>query len=192
VGEPAEQAQLAFAVGAVDGKRSDDVPHPAVDVERRDREGRLRVERIVDEPRQLARREDERHAAARRRRRRACVVAPTADLLPLRLAVAVQPPRDDPAVVVLEPDRRPRRAEQTGGQLDDAVDDPVEARRGRELAAELEQRCRAFGLAARRFDEAAVLDRDRCVTGDDLEQPHVVLVELVETELGDDDHTCDP
>ena len=67
----------------------------------------------------------------------------------------------------------------------------VEARERRELAAELEQRGRALGLALRRLVQARVLDRHRSVPGEHLEQPDVVLVELVETELGDDDHAHD-
>ena len=103
----------------------------------------------------------------------------------------VERARDDPSRVVLEPDGRARRAEQGGRQLDDAGEDLVERQRGGELTAELEQRRRALGLAARRVVEAGVLDRDRGVAREHLEQADVVLVELVEAQLRHDDHADD-
>ena len=69
--------------------------------------------------------------------------------------------------------------------------DVVEIDERRELPAELEQRRRALGLAPRRLVEARVLDGDRRVAREHLQQPHVVLVELVQPELGDDDHADD-
>ena len=105
--------------------------------------------------------------------------------------MAAQRPRHDPPVVALEPDRRARRAEKRGGQLGDSLQDVVEARGRRELAAELEQRGRALRFAPRRLVQAGVLHRDGGVTGQYLEQPHVVLVELVEAELGHDDDAGD-
>ena len=69
--------------------------------------------------------------------------------------------------------------------------DLVEALGSRELAAELEQRGRALGLAPRGLVEAGVLERDGGVAGEHLEQADVVLVELVEAELRDHDHADD-
>ena len=95
------------------------------------------------------------------------------------------------AGAALEPDRGARRPEQVGAELDDALEDLVEARGGCELATELEQGGGAFRLASRSLVQARVLDRDGGVAGEDLEQPHVVLVELVEAELRDDDDADD-
>ena len=63
--------------------------------------------------------------------------------------------------------------------------------RARELAAELEQRGCALRLATRGLVQARVLERDRRVTGEYLQQADVVLVELVEPELREDDDADD-
>jgi hypothetical protein len=69
----------------------------------------------------------------------------------LVLAVAPDGARDDAAVRVVEPGRGPLRAEDARRQLDDAAERRVEPLGARELAAELEQRLRALGLAPRRL-----------------------------------------
>ena len=106
--------------------------------------------------------------------------------------VAMQLARHEPTVLVLDPDRRAGRVDQRRGRLDDPLQDVFEARGRCELAAELEQLRRALRLASRRLVEARVLDRDGRVTREHLEQPHVVLVELVQAELRDDDHAHHP
>ena len=70
----------------------------------------------------------------------------------------------------------------------DPLRDVGDAVRLRELARELEERLRALRLAALRLVEPRVLEGDRRVAGQHLEQPQVVGVELVEAELRDDDH----
>src|SRR5205085_9195689 len=80
---------------------------------------------------------------------------------PLLLGVAAGRPRDELAGRgILEPDRGPARAEDRGRELDDAVEDLVEALRARELAPELEQRLRALSLAPLGLVEARGLERD--------------------------------
>ena len=86
---------------------------------------------------------------------------------------------------VLEPDGDAWGAERAGRELDDAVEDVVHAVHGCDLAAEVEQgvgdperflgdlRLLALGLV-----EARVLERDRRMAGEHLEQADVVLVEL--------------
>src|SRR5204862_215818 len=81
----------------------------------------------------------------------------------------------------------PRGAEARGREGDDAVEDLRETLRARELAAELEQRLRALRLAPLGLVEPRVLERDRGLAGEHLEQAHVVLVELVQAELRDPD-----
>ena len=88
---------------------------------------------------------------------------------------------------LLQPERGVRRADQLRGAFDDARQHVIETLRGGEVAAELEQRLRALGLAPLRLVEARVLERDGRVAGEHLEQAQVVLVELVEAELRDDD-----
>src|SRR5262249_27501417 len=61
----------------------------------------------------------------------------------------------------------------------------------RELVRECEQRLRALGLPALLLVEARVLERDRRLAGEHLEQAHVVFVELVDAELRDHDRTGD-
>ena len=61
----------------------------------------------------------------------------------------------------------------------------------RELVGEGEQRLRALGLAALLLVEARVLERDRRLAREHLEQPDVVLVELVDAELRDHDRAGD-
>ena len=72
--------------------------------------------------------------------------------------------------------------------LDDLLEHVIQAFGGGEVAAELEQRLRALGLAALRLVETGVLDRNGGVARQHLEQPQVVGVELVQAELRDDDH----
>ena len=50
---------------------------------------------------------------------------------------------------------------------------------------------RAVRLAPLGLVEARVLERDRRVAGEHLEEPDVVFVELVDAELGDDDDADD-
>ena len=82
--------------------------------------------------------------------------------------------------------------EDLGRQLGDAPSDVVEVDEGCELPSELEQRRRALGLTPCRLVQAGVLDGHGRVSGEDFEQPDVVLVELVQAELRDDDHADDP
>src|SRR5436305_1872444 len=126
-------------------QRRNDATPAAVDVDRRDGVRRVRIEWfLVDEPRAIGRAEQEglRPAAERQ------FEAPGQYVRALLIGVAVQPARDDPAVVVLDPDRRAGRLEQRCGQLDDAPEDLVEAAGSRQLAAELEQCGGAVRLAA--------------------------------------------
>ena len=112
--------------------------------------------------------------------------------LAVKVAVAVGGPHPDLASCrLLEPDRCARRADGAGRQLDDPVDDRIHAFGTRELAAEFEQRGRTLGLPSGGFVETGVLERDSGVAGEHFEQAHVVLVELVEAELGDHDHADD-
>ena len=99
---------------------------------------------------------------------------------------------DEVAARLLQPERGIRRADQLRGALDDARQHVVETFRGGEVAAELEQRLRALGLAPLRLVEPCVLERDGRVAGEHLEQAQVVLVELVEAELRDDDRADHP
>ena len=84
-----------------------------------------------------------------------------------------------------------RRGDQLRGALDDAFEHALEPLRRGEVAPELEQRLRALRLAALRLVEAGVLERDGRMAGEHLEQAQVVLVELVQAELGDDDRPGD-
>ena len=68
-----------------------------------------------------------------------------------------------------------------------ALRDLGDAGRFGEVAGELEERLRALGLTPLRLVQARVLERDGRVPGHHLEQPEVVGVELVESELRDDD-----
>ena len=88
---------------------------------------------------------------------------------------------------LLEPERGVRRAEQLRGALDDPLEHPLEALGRGEVTAELEQR-RALRL--RRRAPRRAFSIDAAVSGEHLE-PQVVLVELVEAELGDDDRADD-
>ena len=99
---------------------------------------------------------------------------------------------------ILQPDRDPWRAEGMRGEVDDAVEDVVHALHGRNLAAEVEERVgdpeRFLGelrLLALGLVEARVLERDRGVAGEHLEEPDVVFVELAHAELGDHDCAAD-
>lgn len=62
---------------------------------------------------------------------------------------------------------------------------------GGELRRELEQRLRALGLATLLLVQPRVHERHGRVACEHLEQAQLVLVELVETEFRDDDHTDD-
>ena len=64
--------------------------------------------------------------------------------------------------------------------------------RPRDLVREGEQRLRALGLAPLLLVETRVLERDRRLAREHLEQAHVVLVELVEAELRDHDRAGHP
>ena len=72
------------------------------------------------------------------------------------------------------------------------VADLLERLRARDFVGEREQRLGALGLAPLLLVEARILERDRRVAGEHLEQADVVLVELVEAELRDDDRAGDP
>src|SRR5207253_2451150 len=115
-------------------------PDPAADAERRDGIGGLRIERIAVETCVLLRAEHERlRPGAETFASRAHVESALADRCALLFRVTVQLARDEPAVLVLDPDRRPRRIDQRRGRLDDALQDVFETRGRGELAAELEQ-----------------------------------------------------
>ena len=161
VREAAEQAQLALAE-VVGGKRGDDAADAAVHLDRRDRVRGAGLEWVAFDPRPFRRAEHE-GAGVERQPRLPGVEAARLHARTLLRRVAVQLARREPAVGVLEPDRRPRRREQVGGQLDDALQDVVEGRGRGELPAELEQRRRALRVAPCRLVEARVLDRDRGV-----------------------------
>ncbi len=190
VGETAEQAQLSLA--EVSGRDSrDDAADATGDDERRDRIRRIGVEWIVLHGRELAGPEDERLGTTRKRLRIGDVEAPLRKALAFLVGVPMQRARDDPAVPVLHPDGGVGRVEQARSEVDDPLEDCVEARGRRELPAEAEQRGGTFRLAARRLVETCVLDGDGGVAGQHLEQADVVLVELIEAELRDDDHADD-
>ena len=105
------------------------------------------------------------------------------------LRVAVRRVRDDIlSSRRLQPDRCAGCTERAGGELDDTLNDLFEAVCDRELAAELEQRGRALCLPAGSLVQRRILERNCGVAPEYLQQPHVVLVELVEAELGEDDH----
>ena len=91
-------------------------------------------------------------------------------------------------VCVLQPERRLGRPEDARRSCDDAVERRPEARPparapGRTRAG----RGRSLPRAAR-LVETRVLERDRRVPGEHLDQADVVLVELVDSELRDHDH----
>jgi hypothetical protein len=160
---------------------------PAFELKRRDGEP-ARLRRHPRNAPELLRRDRERLAARKpflgNLRREA------ARPQPLRLpgVVPLLPSCDQLAALrVLRPDRRARRAQDRRRTVDDELQRLFERAGTRQLAAELEQRRRALRLAPLRLVEPRVLERDRRLAGQHLEQPRVVLVELVEAELGDDD-----
>ena len=163
-------------------------PPRRADDERRDRVGRRRVERSRLDPRStsLGSTTNGSRPASSRSRSSAIAEAPLLDAVACSSRVPEAPcaRMSQPSSSAIQIDVRgePIRSRR---QPDDALVDLVEARGRRELAPELEQRRRALRLAARRLVEARVLDRDRGVAGEHLEQAHVVLVELVEPELRD-------
>jgi hypothetical protein len=93
--------------------------------------------------------------------------------------------------LVGEPQRRLPRPEQRGALVDRQRADLVEGLRVGEAAGEGEQRLRAFGLPALLLVETRVFERDRRLAGEHLEQPDIVLVELIGAELRDDDRAGD-
>ena len=100
--------------------------------------------------------------------------------------------------LLLDPQRGALGAEHARRHLDAAAEHVLRRLRRRELAARLEQRVRdlsrllrGLGLEALLLVEARVLERDRCLAGEHLEQADVVLVELVHAELRDHDHAGD-
>src|SRR5262249_8085489 len=161
-----KQPKLALAELTVLGRSDDDAADsPAVKRERRDdRLEVIRHEGFVGE------------LVGKRHPRQPLLVE-------LRVAVGRAQP-DLSADSVLPPQRRARRRECRCGQLHDPVDDSVHSVGARKLAAELEQCRRALGLAALSLVEARVLERDRGVACEHLQQTDIVLVELVQTELG--------
>src|SRR4029079_9432845 len=89
------------------------------------------------------------------------------------------------AAVGREVEGRVAAVEDFPRELGDAPGNVLEVDESRQLAAELEQRRRALGLAPRRLVQACVLDGDGRMPREDLEQPDLVLVELVQAELRD-------
>ena len=77
------------------------------------------------------------------------------------------------------------------GGLDRVLADLLDGVRARDDVGEREQRLGALGLAPLLLVEPRVLERDRRLAGEHLEQANVVLVELVQAELRDDDHAGD-
>ena len=84
-----------------------------------------------------------------------------------------------------------RRGDQLCRPLDHPFEHALQPLRGGEVAPELEQRLRAFRLAALRLVETGVLEGDGRMAGKHLEEAQVVLVELFQAELGDDDRPRD-
>ena len=95
-----------------------------------------------------------------------------------------------PVVRLLQPDGGAGAREDLDGAARHALRDVGDTGRLGEVAGELEERFRAFGLPSLCLVQARVLERDGRMAGHHLEKPEVVGVELVEPELGDDDHAC--
>ena len=173
-------------------KLGDDAADSLGHHEGRDRVGGVGSEQVVVEMRVLVGEKHERRQA----RAEICTCARDMksafrQLRALLIGQTVQLARNEPAVLVLDPNRRARGPDQRRRQLDDALEDVFEARGRGKLASELEQLRRTLRLAARRLVEARILDRHGGVAREHLEQSNVVLVELVQTELRDDNHACD-
>src|SRR3954451_10547366 len=111
--------------------------------------------------------------------------APARDVRLLLRRVAEDLARGKRSFFVGDPDGRARRADELCRQADDALIDLVQARGGRELATELQQRRGALRLAPRGLVEPRILDGNCSVARQHLEEANVVLVELVEAELRD-------
>ena len=187
--EAAEQRELALAE-VVPLDERDEAACAAVDVERRDRvaaAGRRR--RLADQRLVVveARRRTGRGSTSQGVDRQGCAASFCGRLR----RMSVLGLQSLSSTVRLEVEGRVAAAEDLRGELGDPRRDVVELDERRELPAELEQRRRALGLAPRRLVQARVLDCDRRVAGEHLQQPHVVLVELVQPELRDDDHADD-
>ena len=90
-------------------------------------------------------------------------------------------------VLILEPERALLDLHQAGDGPHGLVADLLDRARLRDGVGELEPGLRVVGLAAERLVEARVLERDRGVAGEHLEQPQVVLVELADPELRERD-----
>src|SRR5436305_7465289 len=91
------------------------------------------------------------------------------------------------AALVRQPERTVL-AEETRRRPHRLTADRLGRSRLRDRACELEQRLEVVGLASLGLVEARVLEGYRSVPGEHLEQPDVVLVELVDAELRDHDH----
>src|SRR5579862_3298316 len=184
--DAAEQAKLAIAeVLALD--ESDDAAGTPVDLERRHRVATARHTAWPDDRLVLCRLGDVGIGVAAER---VDGEVPSRELccqLPRMPRLRFQPEQ----AVPFEVERCLGAAEDLRGEARHPRDDVVTLDERRELASELEERSRTLRLAPRRLEEARVLDRNGCVAGENLEQPHLVLVELVEAELRDDDHADD-
>ena len=97
--------------------------------------------------------------------------------------------RADPEVAVLvrQPERAPLAAEDSRRRAHGLGADRAGRGRLGDRARELEQGLQVVGLAPLGLVQARVLERDRRLAGEHLEQAHVVLVELVDAELRDRD-----
>ncbi len=93
---------------------------------------------------------------------------------------------------ILQPERGAWAREDLRGSVDDSPGNLCDALGLGELPGELEQSCRALRLAALCFVQPGVLERDRGVPGEHLHDAEIVLVELVESELRDDDDARRP
>ena len=180
-----EQAKLSLVEGAVRRSADRNAAETAA-VQRQRRDARLAVRPVDDERSRTA----SRWLAAREG------AHPAGQPLAVEVASRGQPLEShvratSPPTASWNQKRRARRSERACRELDDAVDDRRPYPPRRELAAELQQRGRATRPRVARPRRGRVLERDGGMTGEHLEQADVVLVELVETELGDDDHADD-
>ena len=103
------------------------------------------------------------------------------------------------AGAILQPDGGPGLVHQPRGQVDRPPEHLVQGLGERQAAAEVEEGVRDLERSLRpvrleplRLVEPSVLERDRRVAAEHLEQAHVVLVERPDAELGDDDGAGDP
>ena len=93
--------------------------------------------------------------------------------------------------IAVDPERRPLGLEESRCRVDGERADVVERMRLIHLVRKGEQRFRTFRLAPLLLVEPRVLERDRRLSREHLEQAHVVLVELVDAELRDHDRAGD-